>query len=92
MAWHSSMQKHVTLSVAEAEMGTGVACVQDMMYVYNLMSSMGSQVQLPMELEMDIQRTVDLANGWSVGGHKRHVDVCIHYIREWKEAGILVIK
>jgi hypothetical protein len=73
-------------------MGVGVTCVQDMMYVYNLMSSMGLQVQLPMELEMDNQGAVDLANGWSVGGRTRHVDVRIHYIRELKEVGILVIK
>ena len=68
MAWRSSTQKHVTLSVTEAEMGAGVTCVQDMMYVNNLMSLMGLHVQLPMVLEMDNQGAVDLANGWSVGG------------------------
>ena len=56
------------------------------------MSSMGLQVQLPMVLEMDNQGALDLANGWSVGGCTRHIDVRIHYIRELKEAGILVIK
>ena len=33
-----------------------------------------------------------MANGWSVGGRTHHVDMHIHYIRELKEAGILVIK
>ena len=66
MAWRSSMQKHVTLSVTEAEIGAGVTYVQDMMYVYNLMNYMGLQVQLPMGLEMDNQGAVDLANGWSI--------------------------
>jgi hypothetical protein len=98
VAWRSSTQKHVTLSVTEAEMGAGVTCVQDMMYVYNLMSSMGLQVQLPIVLEMDNQGAVDLANGWSVGGRTRHVDVRIHYIRElerqvsWLSSGYLVLR
>jgi len=45
-----------------------------------------------MVLEMDNQGAVDLANGWSVGGRTRHVDVRIHYIRELKEPGMLLIK
>ena len=92
VSWRSSTQKHVALSVTEAEMGAGVTCVQDMMYVHNLLVSMGLKVQLPMVLEMDNQGAVDLANGWSVGGRTRHVDVRIHYVRELKEAGMLLIK
>ena len=38
MAWHSSTQNHVTLSVTEADMGAGVTCVQEMMYAFNLMA------------------------------------------------------
>ncbi len=68
VAWQSSTQKHVTLSVTKAEMGDGVTCVQDMMYVCNLLVLMGLQVQLPMTLEMDNQGAADLANGWLVGG------------------------
>ena len=45
-----------------------------------------------MILEMGNQGAVGLANGWSVGGCTRHVTVHIHYIKELKEAGILVIK
>ena len=92
VAWRSSTQKHVTLSVTEAEMAAGVTCVQDMMYVRNLLMSLGLQVQVPMVLEMDNKGAVDLANSWSVGGRTRHVDVRIHYVRELKEAGILLIK
>ena len=45
-----------------------------------------------MVLEMDNKGAVDLANSWSVGGRTRHVDVRIHYVRELKEAGMLLIK
>ena len=33
-----------------------------------------------------------LANGWSVGGRTRHVDVKMHFLRELKDQGLLVIK
>ena len=62
------------------------------MYVHNLLVSIGLKVQLPMVLDMDNQGAVYLDNGWSVGGCTRHADVRIHYIRELKEAGMLLIK
>ena len=45
-------QKHVTLSVTEAELASRVSLVQDMMYVYRVVTSMGRQVKLPMLVEM----------------------------------------
>jgi hypothetical protein len=72
----SSTQKSVTLSVCEAEQTAGVLCAQDMMYVWNVLESMGLKVKPPMILEMDNNKgAVDLANNWSVGGGTRHVDV-----------------
>jgi len=59
-----------------------------MMYVYNVLLLINLKVQLHMVLEMDNQGAVDLATGWSVGGCTRHVDVCIHYIRELKEVEV----
>jgi hypothetical protein len=41
---------------------------------------------------MDNQGVVYLANNWSVGGRTRHIDVQSAFLRELKEAGVLVIK
>ncbi len=71
----SSTQKSVALSVCEAEQTTGVLCAQDMMYVRNVLESMGLKAKLPMALEMDNKGAVNLANNWSIGGRTRHVDV-----------------
>ena len=49
--------------------------VQDMMYVYRVIKSLGLNVELPMLAEMDNSGARDLANSWSVGGRMRHVDV-----------------
>jgi hypothetical protein len=71
----SLMQKSVALSVWEAEQTTGVLCAQDMMYVWNVLESMGLKVKHLMTLEMDNKGAVDVANNWSIGGCTRHVDV-----------------
>jgi hypothetical protein len=71
----SLTQKSVTLSVCEAEQTAGVLCTQDMLYVKNVLESMGLKVKLPMCLEIDNKGAVDLANNWSIGGYTRHVDV-----------------
>ena len=85
----SATQRFVTLSVTEAESAAGVSEVQDMMYVYRLLKSMGLRVKLPMILEMDNKGAVDLANNLSVAGQTRHVDVRIYYLQELKDAGLL---
>ena len=47
VAFRSSTQKTATLSVTEAEGGTGVTCTQDMLYVFHLIESLGQKVELP---------------------------------------------
>eukprot|EP01082_Thalassiosira_pseudonana_P002606 g2934.t1 g2934 contig12:1094397-1094723(+) len=63
-----------------------------MLYAYNILKSLGLKVELPMILEMDNKGAVDLANSWSVGGRTRHIDVRMHFLRELKSQGLLVIK
>ena len=49
----SATQKHVALSVTEAELYDGVSPAQDMLYVKNFLESMELKVQMPMVLETD---------------------------------------
>jgi hypothetical protein len=58
----------------------------------SILESLGLKVKLPMVPEMDNQVAVYLANNWSVGGRIRHIDVRSVFLRELKEAGVLVIK
>ena len=44
-----------------------------------------------MVLEMDKSGSVDIANGWSVGGRTHHVDVRNYFLCELKDQGLLVI-
>ena len=90
--FQSSTQKHVTLSVTEAELAALVSCVQDMLYVYRIIISLDLQVELPIVVELDNSGARDLANSWSVGGRTRHVDTRQFFIRDLKEQGLLVFK
>ena len=92
IAFSSVTQKHVTLSVTEAELAAVVTMVQDMMYVYRVITSMGLRVELPMTAERDNSGARNLANSWSVGRRTRHVDVQMFFLRESKEEGMVVYK
>jgi hypothetical protein len=91
VSFKSGTQKHVSLSVCESELYAAVTCAQDMLYVKNVLKSLGLKVKLPMILEVDNKGAVDLANNWSVGGRTRHIDVRSCFLRELKEAGIIKV-
>jgi hypothetical protein len=88
----SSTERTVPLSTTKAETYAGVTFVQDMLYMKNVLESLGLRIKLPIILEMDNQGAVYLANNWSIGGRTRHIDVKSVFLRELKEAGVLVIK
>ena len=89
VAVKSGMQRIVALSTAEAELIAMIQCVQDMMYVKKLIESLELKVELPMIIECDNKGAVDLANGWSVSGHSKHIDVRLNFLRELKESDII---
>ena len=75
----SKMQQCVTLSVTEAELVAATMCVQEMLYVKNVLESMDLKVTMPMLLKVDNKGAKDLLNNWSVGGRTRHFGVRINF-------------
>jgi hypothetical protein len=71
--YKSGPERTVSLSTTKAETYAGVTCVQDMLFMKNVLESLGLRVKLPMVLEID--NPVYLANNWSIGGRTRHIDV-----------------
>ena len=57
--------------------------------VYQLLQSLGLEVELPMILKMDNKGAVYLANNWSVGGRTRRVDVRNNFLQELKDMGLI---
>jgi hypothetical protein len=62
-----------------------------MIYGKNLLELIGLKVQLPMLLEMDNKRAVDLINSFSVGRCTHHIVVKQCFLRELKEAKQLIV-
>jgi hypothetical protein len=65
--------------------------MQDMLYMKNVIETLGLKVKLSVALQMDNQGMVYSANNSSVGGRTRHIDDQSLFLQELK-AGILVIK
>jgi hypothetical protein len=63
-----------------------------MMYQRNILGSIRLKVELPMILEMDNKGAVNLVNSFSVGGRTQHIHVKQCFLRELKEAKVLVKK
>ena len=78
----------MALSVTEAELYASVQCAQDMLFVWKIIKSIGLKVKLPMILELDNKKAVDIANNWSVAGRTKHIDTKQYFVRQLKEDGI----
>ena len=88
----SGMQRSPTLSVTESELVAGVTCAQDMLYVKNLLESIGLQVELPMKLEMDNKGAVDLMHSFSVNGRTKHIEYRYLWLRNLQEEKIIDVQ
>ena len=87
----SKMQECVTLLVSEAELVAVTNCIQDMLYIRNVLELMGLKVKVPMKVDLDNKGAKDIINNWSVGGRTRHVGVRFNFLRELKESGVIEI-
>jgi hypothetical protein len=90
--YKSKMQTSVSLDVTSAELTSGTACAQEMLFVMRILESMGLKVKKPMILEMDNKGAVDIAHNWSVSGRSRHESVRQSFLRELNEGDIIVTK
>ena len=80
----SKTQNSVTLSVSEAELIAAVECAQTMLFVRQILNSVGLSIEKPMILEIDCKGTVDLNNNWTVGGRTHHISVKHFFLRDLK--------
>ena len=83
----SKTQNSVTRSVSEAELIAAVECAQTMLFVRQILNSVGLSVEKPMILEIDCKGTVNLNNNWTVGGRTHHISVKHFFLRDLKESG-----
>lgn len=56
-----------------------------------VINSLKLKVVLPMHVECDNKGAVNLVNGWPVGGNSKHIDICLNFLCDLKEAGVVRI-
>jgi hypothetical protein len=92
IAEKSKIQQSTTLSVTEAELNSGIDCVQDMLFAMRVLESIGLRVQKPMKITIDNKGAVDYANNWSSSGRMRHSCIKLSFLRELKEKGMIDVE
>jgi hypothetical protein len=63
-----------------------------MLFVMNVLESIGLKVKLAMILQMDNKGAVDLANSWAAAGRTRHIATSVCYLKELKEQGLILVE
>jgi hypothetical protein len=74
----------------EAEYVAAVEVVQNMLFVWRVLQSIGLKVKLPMKI--DNKGAVDLANGWTANSRTRYIATRVNFLRELKDERILYIQ
>ena len=62
----NGQQSSVTLFLSESKLVSGTSCVQEILFVKQVIESIGLNVKLSMIFEIDNQGTFDFANNWTV--------------------------
>jgi hypothetical protein len=91
VSWKSKSGKSVTLSSTEAEYFAISECAKELIFIKNVMESMGIKIQLPIEIKVDNVGAIYLANNYTTGQRTKHIDVRVHFFRQYIEEGILKI-
>ena len=85
VAWRSKQQKTVALSSSEAEFVAASEAVKDVLFVVNVLESLGIEVEKPIIVRVDNMGAVFMSQNNSSGARTRHVDTRWHFVRELVE-------
>jgi hypothetical protein len=92
IAWKSKSQKVVTLSSTEAEyMALSDLCTE-VLFIKQLLESMGMGIQLPIKLEVDNTGALFLAENSTTSQRTKHIDVRHHFICNLMDDKIIEVK
>ena len=90
--WRSKAQKLVTLSSSEAEYVALTDCVQELIFVRNLLYSIQVKYGETIVVHVDNMGAIFIANNFSATGRTKHIDTRLHFVRELVEDGTITIK
>jgi hypothetical protein len=91
ISWKSKAGKSVTLSSTEAEYYACSETAKELVFVNNLLKSMGINLNSPISLLVDNTGAIYLANNYTTGQRTKHIDIRAHFVRELIVDGIIKV-
>lgn len=91
IAWKSKSGKSVTLSSTEAEYFAISEIAKEAIFAKNVIESMGIKMEFPIVINVDNTGAIYIANNYTVGQRTKHIDVRVHFVREFIEDGIIKV-
>jgi hypothetical protein len=91
ISWKSKGQRTVAQSSTEAEYLAMSETVQEMVYIKQLLESIGETVELPMKLFIDNAGALFLVKNKSTSQRTKHIDVRHHYMRNLVDEKIIEV-
>ena len=94
VSWKSKSNKSITLSTTEAEYFASSETAKEMMFIKNLIESMGElkRLEIPMTLRIDNTGAIYIANNQTTGQRTKHIDIRTHFVRNMINEGIIKTK
>ena len=83
IAWISKSMKSVVLSTTEAEYVAVSEVVKEIKFFYQLLTSMGIKVPLPVKIKVENVGAIWLANNSGVSERTKHIDTRAHFVRSF---------
>ena len=64
---------------------------KDVLFVRNVVESIGLEVEYPMIIEVDNVGAIYLSNNYTTSQRTKHIDTRYHFVREYVEDGVLKV-
>jgi hypothetical protein len=92
VVWKSKSGRAVTLSSTEAEYYAISECAKELIFLKHVIESMGIQLKLPIVIKTDNVGAIYLSNNYTTSQRTKHIDVRVHFVRQYIEDGIFRIE
>ena len=91
ISWRSRLQRQISLSSTESEYYAISDVVRELMYIRNILRSLGIEVGLPIQVYVDNLGAIFMAKNAASSVRTKHVDTHFHFIRDYYENGTLLV-
>ena len=81
ISWCSKTTPSVKLSSTDAEYYALAEVTKEIMYLKQLLETLGLMVKTPILIYEDNQQAIDIANNLMIKSRTKHIDIKLHFIR-----------